>query len=331
MMDHHKNHCRTDKILFAIMTWALFAFFLSGGNTLFAGEPSVKFPTSPVRIYIPAGAGGSLGQEIRTVAPFLEKRLGVSTPIEYITGADGLIAYNKIYQEKPNGQTIISFNLSSAVSLELTRDTAKYEVKKLTPVAVWNSKIHALVTHPDKWKTFADFLSDARKSPVSIAVVGGSSAFQGNLMEAGLGIKINWVPYTASGEAMAAVAGKHADAVLTFSISPKPMIRAGKLKALAVFSSTPDPVLPEVPHFKQLGYPEVPLVVVYGVMMAPPNTPGEVARILENAVKEATANPEFNKQAENVGMTVDFKSSQELQKLIAGEYDVLNKYKQFLK
>jgi len=330
-MDHHKRLCRTEKILFVIMTWALVVLFPCGDSTLFAGEPGAKFPSSPVRVYIPAGAGGSLGQEIRTVAPFLEKRLNVSALIEYITGADGMIAYNKIYQERPNGYTVISFNLSSAVSLELTRDTAKYEVKKLTPIAVWNSKIHALVTHPDKWKTFADFVSDAKKSPVSIAVVGGSSAFQGKLMEATLGLKINWVPYTASGEAQAAVAGKHADAVLTFSISPKPMVRAGKLRAIAVFSATPDPVLPDVPHFKQLGYPEVPLVVVYGVMMAPPNTPKEIAAILENGLKEATANPEFNKQAENVGMTVDFKPSPELQKLIAAEYEVLNKYKQFLK
>ena len=46
-MDHHKRHCRSDKILFVIITWALFAFFLSGGNTLFAGEPGGQVPFRP--------------------------------------------------------------------------------------------------------------------------------------------------------------------------------------------------------------------------------------------------------------------------------------------
>ena len=71
--------------------------------------------------------------------------------------------------------------------------------------------------------------------------------------------------------------------------------------------------------------------MVYGVMMAPPNTPGRSPPFLENAVKEATANPEFSKQAETVGMTVDFRPLPELQKLISAEYEITTKYKQFLK
>lgn len=111
------------------------------------------------------------------------------------------------------------------------------------------------------------------RSSFQMAVVGGSSAFQGYLMESALGLKINWVPYLDSGKAMATVAGKHADTLLTFTISPIPLIRAGKLRPLAVFSLTPDPILLDVPNFKEVGHPEVPLVRVYGVFMAPPNTP----------------------------------------------------------
>ena len=213
----------------------------------------------------------------------------------------------------------------------LTRDAAKYEVRRLAPIAVWNLKTHALVTYPDKWKSFNDFLDEAKKKPVSIAVVGGSSTFQGYLMESALGIKVNWVPYGDSGEAMAAVAGKHADALLTFTLSPIPMMHAGKLRALTVFSSAPDPISPEIPNFKELGHPEVPLVIVYGVMMAPPNTPKEATSVLENAVKDATANPEFRKMAETIGMTVDFRPASELQKLVSAEYEITTKYKQFLK
>lgn len=306
----------------------LLAFVLGGFSV---SEGAEKFPAGPVKIMVPAGSGGSLGREVRAIAPFLEKKLGVATPVEYVTGADGMIAYNKFAQEKPDGYTVLCFNLASAVSIEVTRDTAKYKVEEYTPVAVWNGKTHAIVTSTEKWKSFSEFLDDAKKGTVSVAVVGGSSTLQGRLMESSLGLKINWVPYKDSGEALAAVAGNHVDSLLTFSSSPIPLVRAGKIRPLAVFAPKPDPILPGVPCLPELGHPEVPLVVVYGVIMAPPNTPKELAAVLEKAVAEATADPAFVKSAENASVTVDFQPASELQKRVQADFDIITKYKQFLK
>ncbi len=320
----------------SLISLSVIAFFLLsflGAKDPYASEPAkaTKYPSKPIRIIIPAGAGGSLDREIRGIAPFLEKHLGTPIIIENVVGADGIIAYNKIYKEKPDGYTIIYFNLSSAISLELTRETAKYVVKNLTPIACWNVKNHALAVHSDSWKTFAEFLNDARQKKISLAATGGSANLQGLLLENSSGIKFNWVPYSSSAEGMTAVAGKHVDALLTFAISPVPMIRAGRLRALAVFSSKPDPILPGVPNFKELGHTEVPLLVIYGMFAAPPNTPKEIILVLEKAVSHSMAVPEFNKVAENTGITMDFKSSSELQKVILEFYELLNKYKEFIK
>jgi tripartite-type tricarboxylate transporter receptor subunit TctC len=314
-----------------IMVFLLFSF--QGAKNPYASESpkATKYPSKPLRIIVPAGAGGSLDREIRGIAPFLEKQLGMPIIIENVVGADGIIAYNKIYKEKPDGHTIIYFNLSSAISLELTRETAKYVVKNLTPIASWNVKNHALAVHADSWKSFADFVNDAKQKKISLAATGGSANIQGLLLETALGIKFNWVPYSSSAEGMTAVAGKHVDALLTFAISPVPMIRAGRLRALAVFSSKPDPILPGVPNFKEMGRMEVPLLVIYGMFAAPPNTPREFIPILEKAVGGSLAAPEFSKVAENIGITVDFKSSSELSKVILEFYELLNKYKEFIK
>jgi len=319
--------------LISLLVMIFFLLSFHGANNPYASESAkaTKYPSKPIRIIIPAGAGGSLDREIRGIAPFLEKNLGISIIIENVVGADGIIAYNKIYKEKPDGHTIIYFNLSSAISLELTRETAKYVVKNLTPIASWNVKNHALAVHADSWKTFAEFLNDAKQKKISLAATGGSANIQGLLLETALGIKFNWVPYSSSAEGMTAVAGKHVDALLTFAISPVPMIRAGRLRALAVFSSKPDPILPGVPNFKELGRMEVPLLVIYGMFAAPPNTPKEFTPILEKAISNAMATPEFNKVAENIGITVDFKPSSELSKVILEFYELLNKYKEFIK
>ncbi len=130
-------------------------------------EPcSAPYPTRPIKVMVPAAAGGSLGQEIRTIIPFLEKNLKVSIMIDYVTGADGMIAYNKFQKEKPDGYSLLHFNLLAALPLELTRETAKYEVKTFSPVAVWNFKSQAFIVHPDSWKTFPELLNEAKKRNV---------------------------------------------------------------------------------------------------------------------------------------------------------------------
>lgn len=308
-------------------------FLFGGFDSSSAGESGKggKYPSRPIKIIVPAAAGGSLGNEIRAITPYVEKNLGVSTVIEYVTGADGLIAYNKIYQEKPDGHTIIYYNLISALALEVTRETAKYSVKNYTPVCGWNVKYQALLVHPETWKTFGEFLSEAKKRPLSLAGTGGHTIINVNVLESALGVKFNLVPFKSSGEGIAAVAGKHVDCLLTYETTPKPMIQAGKLRALAVLSSKPDPILPGVPDLKELGHPEVFIIPAYGNISAPPNTPKEAVAVLEKAFSKAVAVPEFLKIAENIGMYVDFIPSAGLRKATNEQFDIVNKYKQFIK
>ncbi len=315
-----------------VLVPALLLIFIAAGVS-FAKEANKgsKYPSHPVRIMVPAAPGGSLGNEIRSLAPFLEKNIGASTVIDYVTGADGMIAYNKFPHEKPDGYTLLYFNLIAAIQLELTRDTAKYSVKSYTPICGWNAKYQVLLVHPDNWKNFAQFLSDAKKRPLSLAGTGGHTIMNVNVLESGLGIKFNFVPFKSSGEGIAAVAGKHVDCLLTYETTPKPMIQAGKLRALAVLSSKPNPILPGVPNLKELKHEEISIIPANGVFAAPPSTPKETAAFLEKAIERATSAPEFLKIADNVGTYVDFMSAAELRKETIEQYNIANKYKQFLK
>lgn len=329
------NHCISKaSVKVGLIISALLLTFILGVTEISLAKEypkAGKYPAHPIKIIVPASAGGSLGGEIRTIAPFLEKTLGVATVIDYVTGADGLIAYNKIYQEKPDGHTIIYFNLISALTLELTRETAKYNVKNYSPIAGWNTKYQVLLVHPDTWKTFADFLADAKRRPLSLAGTGGATVLNVKVLESALGVKFNLVPYSSSGEGIAATAGKHVDFLLTYETTPKPMILAGKLRALAVLSSKPDPILPGVPNLHELGHDEISIIPAYGVFAAPPNTPKEVLATIEKAVLKAAAMPEFKKIADTLGVYVDHLPSAELGKATAAQYSIVEKYKQFLK
>ncbi len=316
--------------IFHFLATALLALSLLFAQTGFAAEKN-KFPAKPIKVIVPAGAGGSLAQEARTIAPFLEKQLGVPVVLEYITGADGMLAYNKFNREKPDGYSILHFNLPSAIALEFTREKVDYSVKNFTPLAIDNVKTFSLVTHPDRWKNLEEFLQEAKQKKLSLGTTGGAGDLQIRLFESGAGIKFNWVPYISAGESIAAVAGKHIDAMVGFAIVPRPMIMAGKLKALALFSDKPNPILPGAPDFKSLGHTEVPLLLVYGMFAAPPNTPPGISAILERAIKNACADPGFIKVAKETGLDIDYKPASEVATLRTRNYELLTKYKQFLK
>ena len=109
------------------------------------------------------------------------------------------------------------------------------------------------------------------------------------------------------------------------------MIAAGRLRALAVLSSKPDPILPGVPNLKELGHDEISILPALGIFAAPPNTPKEALDTIEAAVQKAAAMPDFKKIADNLGIFVDFLPSTELRKTAAAQYSIADKYKQFLK
>lgn len=307
-------------------------FFLSVPDLTIAKEAGkgAQYPVRPIRILIPAAAGGGLGGEIRAIAPFLEKNLGVTIVIDYLPTADGVIAYNKLYQGKPDGYTLAHYNLISALPFELTRETAKYVIKNFAHVGGWNVKYQVLLVHPDTWKTFGEFVSDAKKRTLSLGGTGGHTVLNVHVLESALGVKFNRVPFRSAGEGMAAVAGKHVDCVLTYEGAPKPMIQAGKLRPLAILSLKTDPILPDVPNLKELGYERVTIIPSYGVLSAPPGTPREIVATLEKALSKAIHDPEFLKIAGNAGIFIDYKPVRELHKEILEQYSIMEKYKQFL-
>lgn len=310
----------------------LLIFFLILWAQISLASEQAKFPAKAIKIVVPASAGGSLGQETRAIVPALEKQLGVSIMLDYVVGAEGMIAYNKFYKEKPDGYTILSLNQEAAIYLELAREEqAKFKVKDFTPLAGHNIKMFVLCCHADRWKSFDEFLREAKQKNLSITMVGGAGSLQGYLMESVAGLKINWVPYDSGAEAMAAVVGKHVDANFSLSVVTKPMINAGRLRALAVFNQNPDPNLPGAPTTKELGHDEIPSVSLRGIFAAPPKTPPKIVSILENAIKNACVNSDFKRMASNIGLVVDYKSTSDLNKLADQNYELLTKYKKFVK
>jgi len=323
--DIESNLSKNKFIIFLTLTCLFFSFNMVKISYGISAE-AIKFPSRPIKFIIPSSAGGTNDRETRMIAPFLEKYLGVSIQIENIAGADGIIAFNRFYKEKPDGYTLLTFNIISPIVLELTRKT-EYITKEFSFIGAWRVNNFVLDCHPDNWKNFTEFLNDAKKKEISMAAMGGAANLQGRLLENAMGINFNWVPYKSGQEGIAAVAGKHVDSVITFTVTTMPMVRAGKLNALLVFTPKRDNFLPGVPTPKELGHNNIPCLLTRGGMAAPPKTPREIVTKLEQTFKKITEDPEFMKMAEKIGVAVDFQTSSEISKSIPDLYELIAKYK----
>jgi len=299
---------------------------------LFAASAfAAGFPDKPVKLIVTAGAGGGEDTEARAIAPFVEKHLGQQVVIENQPGAGGKIAFEKFMSVKPDGYTIITYTFPKSVIIEYQGKTG-YKTKDFTPIFAWSRSSQILVVNGDSWKTFPEFLKAAKEKPLAGGLSGRGSTthLMGLIALDELGInKVNWVPYEGSAGSVTALAGKHLDFTMSLATSAVPLIQAGKLRPLLLFSDKRDPYLPDVPIPKDLGY-EMSFIPTLRGVEAPPNTPADVVKVLEDAFRKASQEQGFIDIAAKRKMVLHPVGSAEFAKAVADVYPKIAKFQSML-
>ena len=292
---------------------------------------SADFPRKPLKIIVTSGVGGGEDGEIRGLMPFLQKHLGVAVLIENIAGAGGKIAFEKILKTEPDGYTLMFSTFPKSVILEFM-EKVNFRTRDYMPVYAWTCSNQLLLDHVDHWKTFDEFLKAAKTKTLAGGFTGrGSTAHVAGLLAVNaLGIKVNWVPYDASGESIAAVAGKHIDFVINLVNTAIPLVEAGRLRPLILFGDERDPFFPEVPIPKDLGFTVPALPGIRGVV-APPQTPAALVKVLEDAFSKAAREPNFLDWAKKRKMVIKPMNAQEFGKEIVESYPKVEKIHHMLK
>jgi len=312
---------KTLKLCAAVAVAALVATPVSGAD----------FPSKPVKLIVTAGAGGGEDTEARAIAPFVEKHLGQQVVIENQPGAGGKIAFEKFQNVAPDGYALITYTFPKSVIIEYQGKTG-YKTKDFTPIFAWSRSSQILVVNGESWKTFAEFLKAAKEKPLSGGLSGrGSTTHLMGLIaldELGIG-KVNWVPYEGSAGSVAALAGKHLDFTMSLATSAVPLVQAGKLRPLLLFSDKRDPYLAGVPIPKDLGYDMSFIPTLRGVE-APPNTPAGIVKILEDAFRKATQEQGFIDIAAKRKMVLEPVGSKDFAKAVADVYPKIAKFQAML-
>ena len=285
------------------------------------------FPKKTIKII--TGPGGE-DADVREIAPYVQKYLGVDVLIENIVGFWGKIAFEKFQRTEPDGYTLISYTFPRSIIIENMSKT-NFRTKDFTPIFAWSVGNQLLVVPPDTYKTFDEFLKDAKTKTLTgaIPVRGGTSHLAGLLLADGLGINVNWMPYEGSASSIAALARKDVDFTICLATALPSWIRAGKIRLLTMLPDRRGPYFPDIPTLKELGY-DISYVTIRHVVEAPPNTPPHIVRVLEEAFSKAVKEPAYIQWAKKNYVIIDPLSAQEFCKEVAESYPRIEKFKEML-
>lgn len=250
------------------------------------------FPSRTITIVVPFGAGGGPDRTVRAIADKMSASLKQPVIIDYKPGAAGLIGAALVQKARPDGYTLLFSGNSSMVVAPMLRQSAPFDVRKdFMPLSIALRYPMFLIV-PPKYPahTVGEFVEVAKAKPDSVSFgspgVGTVGHLTTEIFARSAGIKATHVPYKGLGEAQTAVMAGDVQLYLDGPLSSAELLRAGKVKALAVTGDKRVPAFPNVPAMKELGYPEVNPLVWVG-FFAPKGTPEPIARRLSEEIARA--------------------------------------------
>jgi tripartite-type tricarboxylate transporter receptor subunit TctC len=262
----------------AVLLAALVAVSLAAAGPVQAQS----WPAKPIKAFIPFGAGSATDIIPRAVFDQLGPALGQPIVVENRGGAGGALGVGEVTRADPDGYTILADSSALTVAPWIVPNLPYDTVKDLSAVVPLGKNANVLVVNPSKgWKTAQDLVAAAKANPGSInygsAGVGSATHVSAERFRASAGIAATHVPYKGGAEALTDLLGGRIDFYYCPISTALPLIRDGRLIALAVSTPTRAPDLPDVPTSLEAGYPNSDYTVWYGVFM-PSKTPRDIVQ-----------------------------------------------------
>jgi tripartite-type tricarboxylate transporter receptor subunit TctC len=279
-----------------------------------------QFPGGkPVEMTVMFGAGSAADVTARELAKGMEKALGVPVPVVNRTGGGGAIGYSYVQQQKPDGYSII-WN-SNSVSTTYHLGTTPFDYKAFDAVARVSVETPALAVRNDApWKTLKEFINYAKANPGKVRIgnsgTGSHTHFVAQALFKSNDATITNVPFT-EGQAVVNLLGSRIEGVIQLPAALVGQVKSGELRVLAMLGEKRDPVFPDVPTAKELGYP-IALDMWRGIAV-PTGTPKPVVAKLQEAIKASVDSQSFKDAGKTIGFVPAYLPAQDFAKLIAND------------
>ena len=293
--------------------WATFAM----------ASHAAEYPTRPTRLLVPTSPGGGTDALARILAPRLGETLGQQWVVDNRAGAAGNIAVELVARAVPDGYTaLIGLNHITTVNPNLYK--LPYDVARdLQPVTSLAGAQYLLVLHPSvPANSLKEFIALAKQKPGTLnyasAGIGTPVHLAAELFKKRIGVDLVHIAYKGGGPAATAVLGGEAQVIFGSVASSLPLVKAGRLKALATTGIKRSKVAPDLPTIAESGYPGFDVRSWYA-MLVTAKTPMTIVNRIHGAVIRVVGMPEVQEAMSRQGLEPETSTPQELAARIKAE------------
>ena len=287
------------------------------------GAGAQTFPSKPVRIIVPFGAGGVADLTARTVGQKLSESLGQPVVIENKPGAGGIVAGEAVAKAEPDGHTLLLMSNGTAVSAGMFKSLPFDPVKDFTPISTLGFFDIAIVTPAEsRFKTLAELLAFAKANPGKLNLgtinIGSTQNLAAELFQTTSGTDMQIVPFNGTPAVVTALRGGQIDAAVEILGPILPQINAKALRALAVTGEKRAVVLPDVPTAKESGQPTF-VASSWNALAAPAKTPKDVVARLHKEIAAALNSPDVKKKLADLNVDAYSSTPEQASELLSSE------------
>jgi tripartite-type tricarboxylate transporter receptor subunit TctC len=277
-----------------------------------------KFPEKPITLIVPWSPGGSGDMTCRILAAQMEKELGKPVVVKNMPGAGSLIGAKGLVDAAPDGYTLGFLGISAAIAQYTSVSPVMMSEYKAVS-GVINPSLFLLVNSASPWKTVKEFVAFAKANPGKIKNGNAGAGVIDHLYSSDFGkvagVEFTQVPFKGWGPSLAALAGGHVDSMFVAIGPAKAMIGAGKIRAVAIAAEERHPAYPDIPTMKEGGLDIT--MPFWESIVVPANTPDDVVKILDQAIRKAFQDPGTQKKITDSGLDVSYMDTQGIGKLRA--------------
>jgi tripartite-type tricarboxylate transporter receptor subunit TctC len=305
----------------------LIAVPLLAAATLFSATATAQtYPTKVIRLIVPLAPGGPSDILARTMAQQMTPGLGQPVVVDNRTGAGGTIGIDIAAKSQPDGYTMLlvavaTYTINASLYPKLPYDSRR----DLTPVSILAAAPYILVTHPSlPVKNLKELIALAKAKPNALNYASGGTgtgpqmAFE--LLKLRTGMQIVHIPYKGTGPALTDLMGGHEQVSLFNMIAALPVVKSGRLRAIAVSGPKRSASLPDIPTITESGVAGFEEVGGHMIMVPAATSKDIVARLYQEMVK-ALHTPEVKARLESEGAEVIAKSPDESAAVIRQDFD----------
>lgn len=283
------------------------------------------WPSRPVRVIVPLGAGGFADVPARILAPRLAEATGGTFFVENRPGAGSTIGADFVAKSDPDGHTLLFTATPHVISAHLYRNMRYDALNDFAPVALTASGPYALVVNAQlNVSSVRELIAAAKAAPGTIDYASSGNGSAQHLVSALFasmaGIQLNHVPYKGSGQAMQDLVSGQVK--VSFAGIPNVLthVRNGRLKALAVSTAQRWPDLPDTPTVAEAGVPGYE-ATLWLCVLAPAKTPADIVKRLSAEIAKALQDPEMVKNLRAAGIAPTYMGPEQFGPFMRAEHE----------